>query len=103
MVFLLAAAAVTFAVIILLLVLVAGDRRPPLRLPREHLLEERGDELYDALGPRPHGLVDRSDAEPEAPAGRLPGPAPRPAPHRSPPQVIDHDPDEHRHANGGDR
>jgi hypothetical protein len=95
----LGAAAALLIVGVVLLLSRAADRRPPLRLPREHLLEERGDELYDAFGPRPASPVDRSAPALEVHSDR-PVPetraGPRPAPPaRRGPLVIDHDPDEH--------
>ncbi|MFE1600232.1 hypothetical protein [Methylobacterium sp. ID0610] len=100
MVVFLAVAAVILAVGVVLLIVHASDRRPPLRLPREMILEERGDELYDAVGPRPKSPVDRdapsldviSDGVPlRLDPQRLQGPRPP----RGTPLVIDHDPSEH--------
>ncbi|MGY2049885.1 hypothetical protein [Methylobacterium sp. JK268] len=105
MVLILAVAAALVAVGVLLLLVRTTERRPPLRLPRESLLEERGDELYDAHGPRPRVPVDR-----DAPALDTDGaPSPRALPHGGPPpmpprripKVIDHDPDEGRPSGPG--
>lgn len=109
MVVFLAVAAVILAVGIVLLIVHAADRRPPLRLPREELLEERGDELYDAIGPRPKSPVDRtapsleviSDGMPVSPDPvRIEGPRP---PMRGGPLMIDHDPSERGPAPRGER
>jgi hypothetical protein len=95
---LVAAAAILF-VGIGLLIARALSQRPPLRLPHEYALEERGEELYDVGGPRPASPVDRTatvlEAGPEESAPDQGAPPPS-RPRRTPPQVIEHDPGEHR-------
>ncbi|WP_287747698.1 hypothetical protein [Methylobacterium sp.] len=82
-----------------LLIARALSQRPPLRLPHEYALEERGEELYDVGGPRPASPVDRTatvletGTEGPAPDHGAPPSLPRPT---TPPQVIEHDPGEHR-------
>ncbi|WP_407518812.1 hypothetical protein [Methylobacterium oryzisoli] len=98
MVGILVAAAAILLVGIGLLIVRAGNQRPPLRLPREYALEERGEELYDVEGPRPASPVDRTATVLESGTDR-PGPEEvpaLPAPRRTPPLIIEHDPGEHR-------
>ena len=85
-----AAAALVFAGV--MLVFGRGRGRPPLRLPHEQELEDRGDELFRDFDQDLAGVFEQAAHQPEVPRAyeRLEAPRPRP----QGPMTIDHDPAE---------
>ncbi len=85
-----AVAALVFAGVMLAF----GQRRgrPPLRLPHEQELEDRGDELFRDFDQDLAGVFEQTAHQPEAPRAyeRLEAPRPR----LQGPRTIDHDPAE---------
>ncbi|MET7242538.1 hypothetical protein ABZT49_04160 [Methylobacterium sp. EM32] len=99
-----AAAALVFVGLVLVFAQGRG-RRPPLRLPHEQELEDRGDELFRDFDEDLAGLLDeasRRPAPPRADPERLEAPdAPRLRPRGG--MTIDHDPAEPGLPEPGDR
>lgn len=105
MIVILAAAAALVFVGLVLVFAHGRGRRPPLRLPHEQELEDRGDELFRDFDEDLAGLLEEASRRPAAPrAGpeRLEAPdAPRLRPRGG--MTIDHDPAEPGLPEPGDR
>jgi hypothetical protein len=105
MIVILAAVAALVFVGLVLLFAHGRGRRPPLRLPHEQELEDRGDELFRDFDEDLAGLLEEAARRPAAPRAypeRLEAPeAPRLRPRGG--MTIDHDPAEPGLPEPGDR